>query len=125
MDKEKMLETIEKMSVLELSELVKAIEEKFGVSAAMPMAAAPAAAGEDAGGKEKEEKTSFTVELKSGGNQKISVIKALREVTQLGLKEAKDLVDAAPKTVKEGVDKATADEIKAKLEAAGATVEVK
>lgn len=125
MEKEKMLEAIEKMSVLELSELVKAIEEKFGVSAAMPVAAAPAAAEEDAGGKEKEEKTSFTVELKSGGDQKINVIKALREVTQLGLKEAKDLVDAAPKVVKEGVDKATADEMKAKLEAAGATVEIK
>ena len=127
MDKEKFLESIEKMSVLELSELVKAIEEKFGVSAAMPMMVAPPTGG--AGGVEesgaKEEKTSFTVELKSGGSQKIQVIKALRELTQLGLKEAKDLVDAAPKVVKEGVDKATADEIKAKLEAAGATVEIK
>ncbi len=127
MDKEKFIETIEKMSVLELSELVKAIEEKFGVSAAMPMMAGPAAggaAGEGEGGV-KEEKTSFTVELKAGGSQKIQVIKALRELTQLGLKEAKDLVDGAPKAVKEGVDKATADEMKAKLEAAGATVEVK
>ncbi len=125
MDKEKILESIEKMSVLELSELVKAIEEKFGVSAAMPVAvAAPAAAaGEEAGAKE--EKTSFTVELKSGGSQKIQVIKALRELTQMGLKEAKDLVDAAPKVVKEGVDKTAADEMKKKLEEAGAAVEVK
>ena len=119
------MESIEKMSVLELSELVKAIEEKFGVSAAMPVAvAAPAAAaGEEAGAKE--EKTSFTVELKSGGSQKIQVIKALRELTQMGLKEAKDLVDAAPKVVKEGVDKTAADEMKKKLEEAGAAVEVK
>ncbi len=126
MDKEKILEAIEKMSVLELSQLVKALEEKFGVSAAMPMTAgtaAPSAGGEETGAKE--EKTAFTVELKSGGSQKIQVIKALRELTQMGLKEAKDLVDAAPKVVKDGVDKATAEEIKAKLEAAGATVEVK
>jgi len=125
MEKEKMLEAIEKMSVLELSELVKAIEEKFGVSAQAPMmmGALPAAGGEE--GAAKEEKTSFTVELKEGGAQKIQVIKALRELTQLGLKEAKDLVDAAPKVVKEGVDKATADEMKAKLEAAGASVEIK
>lgn len=126
MDKEKMLEAIEKMSVLELSELVKAVEEKFGVSAAMPMmmGAMPAAGGADEAGA-KEEKTSFTIELKDGGGQKIQVIKALRELTQLGLKEAKDLVDAAPKVVKEGVDKATADEMKKKLEEAGATVEIK
>lgn len=126
MNKEDMLSAIEKMSVLELSELVKAIEEKFGVTAAAPMVvgAAPAAGGGEEGGA-KEEKTSFTVELKSGGGQKIQVIKALRELTQLGLKEAKDLVDAAPKVVKEGVDKATADEIKKKLEEAGATVEIK
>ena len=126
MDKEKILEAIAKMSVLELAELVKAIEEKFGVSAAMPMAvvAAPAAAGSEEAGA-KEEKTSFTVELKSGGSQKIQVIKALRELTQIGLKEAKDLVDAAPKVVKDGVDKATAEEMKTKLEAAGATVEIK
>lgn len=126
MDKDKILETIEKMSVLELSELVKAIEEKFGVSAAMPvMAGVPAAAGQGEEAAAKEEKTSFTVELKSGGSQKIQVIKALRELTQIGLKEAKDLVDAAPKVVKEGVDKAAADEMKQKLEAAGATVEIK
>ena len=126
MDKEKMLEAIEKMTVLELAELVKALEEKFGVSAAMPLAVgipATADAGEEAGAKE--EKTTFTVELKSGGGQKIQVIKALRELTQLGLKEAKDLVEGAPKVVKEGVDKATADEMKQKLEATGATIEIK
>lgn len=126
MDKEKILESIEKMTVLELSELVKALEEKFGVSAAMPMAAVGPAGGTGEGETAPlEEKTSFTVELKSGGAQKIQVIKALRELTSLGLKEAKDLVDAAPKVVKEGVDKATAEEMKAKLEAAGATVEIK
>lgn len=125
MEKEKILEAVEKMSVLELSELVKALEEKFGVSAAMPMmaGAAPAAGGE--AGEAAEEKTSFTVEITDGGSQKIQVIKALREITQLGLKEAKDLVDAAPKAVKEGVDKATAEEIKKKLEEAGAKVAIK
>ena len=110
MDKEKMLEAIEKMSVLELSELVKAIEEKFGVTAAAPVMVGGA---------------TFNVEIKNGGSQKIQVIKALRELTQIGLKEAKDLVDAAPKIVKEGVDKATAEEMKKKLEEAGATVEIK
>lgn len=126
MEKDKILESIEKMTVVELAELVKALEEKFGVSAAVPMAvaAAPASGGEEEESR-KAEKTSFSVELKNGGAQKIQVIKVLREVTNLGLKEAKDLVDAAPKTVKEGVDKATAEEIKQKLEAAGATVEVK
>ncbi|MDP3770620.1 MAG: 50S ribosomal protein L7/L12 [bacterium] len=125
MDKEKMLEAIEKMTVLELSELVKAIEEKFGVSAAAPMmmGAAPAAAAEE--GEKKEEKTTFGVELTTGGGQKIAVIKVLREITSLGLKEAKDLVDAAPKMVKEGIAKAEADEIKKKLEDAGATVTLK
>ena len=113
------------MTVLELSELVKALEEKFGVSAAMPMAVAAAPSGGDEEGGAKEEKTSFTVELKSGGGQKIQVIKALREITSLGLKESKDLVDAAPKVVKEGVSKADAEEIKKKLEEAGATVEIK
>ncbi len=119
-----MIENIEKMSALELSELVKALEEKFGVSAAMPMmmGATPAAT-EEAG--VKEEKSAFAVELKSAGGQKIAVIKVLREVTGLGLKEAKDMADAAPKVVKEGVDKATAEEIKKKLEEAGATVELK
>ena len=125
MDKEKMLEAIEKMTVLELSELVKAIEEKFGVSAAMPMmmGAAPAAAAEE--GEKKEEKSTFNVEITAAGGQKIAVIKVLREITSLGLKEAKDLVDAAPKVVKEGVAKAEADEIKKKLEEAGATVVLK
>ena len=125
MDKEKLIEAVEKMSVLELSELVKALEEKFGVSAAMPMAmaAAPAAGSDE--GEAKEEKTSFAVELKSGGEQKIQVIKALREVTTLGLKEAKDLVDGAPKVIKEGVDKKEAEEIKKKIEAAGGQVEIK
>ena len=120
-----MIEAIEKMTVLELSELVKAIEEKFGVSAAMPMmmGAAPAGGGEEV--EKKEEKTSFTVELTNAGAQKIQVIKALREVTSLGLKEAKDLADAAPKPVKEGVSKEEAEEMKKKLEAAGATVLIK
>ena len=125
MNKESMIEAIEKMTVLELSELVKAIEEKFGVSAAMPMmmGAAPASGSDEA--EKKEEKTSFTVELTSAGGEKIQVIKALREVTSLGLKEAKDLADAAPKAVKEGASKEEAEEIKKKLEAAGATVTIK
>lgn len=121
-----LLEKIEKMSALELSELVKALEEKFGVSSAMPMmmgAASNAGAGEE--GPEKVEKSAFTVELKSGGLQKIAVIKVIREMAGIGLKEAKDLVDAAPKVVKEGVDKATAEDMKKKLEEAGATVELK
>ena len=105
---------------------MKVLEEKFGVSSAMPMmmGAMPSAAqGEETA--VKEEKTAFTVELKAGGGQKIAVIKVLREITSLGLKEAKDLVDAAPKVVKEGVTKAEADEMKKKLEEAGATVEIK
>ena len=119
------VETIEKMSVLDLSELVKVLEDKFGVSASMPqgfMMAAPAAGG-DAGGAE--EKSAFTVELKSGGDQKIQVIKVVREVLGLGLKEAKDLVDAAPKPLKEGMPKAEAEELKKKIEAAGGQVELK
>src|SRR3989338_9231928 len=125
MDKEKILEAVEKMSVLELSELVKALEEKFVVSAAMPvMAGAVASVGGGEEGGAKEEKTSFSVELKNAGGQKIQVIKALRELTSLGLKEAKDLVDAAPKAVKEGMSKADAEEMKKKLEEAGATVEI-
>lgn len=126
MDKEKLIETIEKMNVLELSELVKALEEKFGVSASMPMmvGAIPSAEGDEKGDK-KEEKTSFAVELTSGGAQKIQVIKVLREVTSLGLKEAKDLVDGAPKVVKEGIPKEEAEEVKKKLEEAGATVTIK
>lgn len=114
------------MSALELSELVKALEEKFGVSAAMPMmmGAAPASGGGDEAAA-KEEKSAFTVELKSGGEQKIAVIKVLRELTGLGLAESKALVDGAPKTVKEGVAKAEAEEMKKKLEEAGASVELK
>ena len=126
MDKEKILEAVEKMSVLELSELVKALEEKFGVSAVMPMmVGAMPAAGDGEESEKKEEKTSFAVELTSAGGQKIQVIKALREITNLGLKEAKDLADAAPKVVKEGVSKEEADEMKKKLEEAGATVTIK
>ena len=116
---------IEGISVLELSQLVKALEQRLGVSAAAPMmamAAAPAAAGEAV---EKVEQTEFSVVLKSAGAQKINVIKEVRALTSLGLKEAKDLVEAAPKAVKEGVSKKEADEIKAKLEAAGAVVEIK
>lgn len=114
---------IEKMSVLDLSELVKVLEENFGVSAAAPamMMAAPAAAGAAAA----EEKSTFTVEITAVGESKINVIKAVREVTGLGLKEAKDIVDAAPKAVKEGASKAEADDMKSKLEAAGATVTLK
>lgn len=120
---EKIVAEIEKMSVLDLSELVKVLEEKFGVSAAAPvmMGAMPAAGAAEAA----EEKTDFDVELTSAGAQKINVIKAVREITGLGLKEAKDLVDAAPKMVKEKVAKAQAEEIKKKLEEAGATVNLK
>lgn len=126
MDKEKLIESIEKMSVLELSELVKALEEKFGVSAAAPVMMGAVAGGTSGGEEEKkEEKTSFTVELTNSGAQKINVIKALREVTQLGLKEAKDLADGAPKMVKENASKEEADVIKKKLEEAGAQVTVK
>ncbi len=119
-----LVKQIEELSVLDLAELVKVLEEKFGVSAAAPVMMAPqGAAGEAAAAVE--EKTSFNVELKSGGEQKINVIKAIREITSLGLKEAKDLVDGAPKMVKEGVKKEEAEEMKKKLEAAGATVEIK
>ena len=121
MDKFKdLLEKIESMTVLELSELVKAIEEKFGVSAAMPMMAASASAEASA----VEEKTSWKIVLKEAGGQKIQVIKAVKEITGLGLQEAKGIVDAAPKTVKEGVKKEEAEELKKKLEAAGAVVEL-
>ena len=124
MNKEQIMEAIEKMTVLELSELVKALEEKFGVSAAAPVAvaAAPAAA---AAAPVAEEQTEFDVILTAAGAAKINVIKVVRELTGLGLKEAKDLVDGAPKPVKEKVSKADADAIKAKLVDAGATVEVK
>ena len=122
MNKEQIIEAIESMTVLELSELVKALEEKFGVSAAAPVAvaAAPAAAGEAAA-----EKTEFDVVLTAAGAGKINVIKVVREVTGLGLKEAKEIVDGAPKAVKEKVSKADANALKAKLEEAGASVEVK
>lgn len=119
----KLVEEIEKMSVLDLSELVKVLEDKFGVSAAAPMmmGAMPAAAGEAAA----EEKSDFDVELTAAGAQKINAIKAVREITGLGLKEAKDLVDAAPKVIKEKVAKADAETMKKKLEEAGATVTLK
>jgi large subunit ribosomal protein L7/L12 len=119
-----LVEQIEGLSVLDLAELVKVLEKKFGVSAAVPVAVMGAAAN-GAPAEAAEEKTSFNVELKSGGDQKINVIKVIREITTLGLKEAKDLVDSAPKIVKEGVKKEEADEIKKKLETAGATVEIK
>src|SRR3989338_5204138 len=111
---------IEKMSVLDLSELVKVLEDKFGVSAAAPMMALAAPAAGGAAAAPAEEQTSFTVELTDSGSNKIGVIKVLREVTQLGLKEAKDLVDSSPKVVKEGVSKAEAETMKKKLEDAGA-----
>ena len=118
-----LVETIEKLSVLELAELVKILEEKFGVSAAAPMMAVAAGAAEAAPAEE--EKTVFNVELTESGANKISVIKALREITTLGLKDAKDLVDAAPKMVKEGVGKEEANTIKKRLEEAGAKVTLK
>jgi len=116
---------IEEMSVLDLSELVKILEEKFGVSAAAPVMAVAATGASTEGAVPAEEKTSFNVELASAGDQKINVIKVIREVTTLGLKEAKDLVDSAPKIVKENAKKEEAEEIKKKLEAAGAKVELK
>lgn len=118
------VEEIEKMSVLDLSELVKILEEKFGVTAQAAVMVAPAG-GAPAGGDDAEEKDSFTVELKAAGDQKIQVIKVVKEAVGLGLKEAKDLVDGAPKAVKEGVKKEEAEELKKKLEDAGATVELK
>ena len=117
---EQILEAIENMKVLELNELVKAAEEKFGVSASAPVMMAGAVAGGAA-----EEKTEFDVVLANAGASKVGVIKAVREVTGLGLKEAKEVVDNAPKTLKEGVSKEEAEKIKEKLEAAGASVEVK
>ena len=123
MDKTQFIEQVEKMSVAELNELVKALEEKFRVSAAAMAVAGPGAGATDAG--PAEEKDSFTVVLKSAGDAKIQVIKALREITGLGLKEAKDIADKAGATVKENVKKADADEMKSKLESVGATVELK
>ena len=125
LSKDDVLEAIAEMSVMEVVELVSAMEEKFGVSAAAAVAAAPAAAGGDAGGAAAEEKDEFDVILAGAGDKKVNVIKAVRAITGLGLKEAKDLVEGAPKPVKEGVAKAEAEELKAKLEEAGATVELK
>ncbi|MBQ0137847.1 MAG: 50S ribosomal protein L7/L12 [Kurthia sp.] len=119
MNQEQILEAIKAMTVLELNDLVKAIEEEFGVTAAAPVAAAGAAAGGAA------EQTEFDVILTSAGDSKIKVIKVVREITGLGLKEAKEVVDNAPKAIKEAVAKAEAEEIKAKLEEVGASVEVK
>ena len=119
MNKEEMIEEIKKMTVVELADLVKAIEEEFGVSAAAVAAPAAGAAGAAA-----EEKSSFNVVLKDAGANKIQVIKVVRDATGLGLKEAKDLVDGAPKTVKEGASKEEAEELKAKFEAVGAVVEL-
>jgi large subunit ribosomal protein L7/L12 len=123
--KAQVIEFIEKMTVLELSELVKELEEKFGVSAAAPMAVAVAAPAGGAEAAAVEEKDEFTVVLKSSGEKKINVIKVVRAVTGLGLKEAKDLVDGAPQNVKEGVTKAEAEDLKKQLEEAGASVELK
>lgn len=119
MTQEQIIEAVKNMTVLELNDLVKAIEEEFGVTAAAPVAVAAA------GGEAAEEQTEFDVVLASAGAQKIKVIKVVREATGLGLKEAKEVVDNAPKAVKEGVSKADAEELKAKLEEVGASVEVK
>ena len=121
MSKEEMIEEIKKMTVVELSELVKAIEEEFGVSA---VAAAAPAAGAVAGGDAAAEKTSFNVVLKEAGDQKIKVIKVVRDATGLGLKEAKELVDGAPKTIKENVSKEEAEELKAKFTEVGAVIDL-
>ncbi len=126
MDKQEMLEAIKGMSVLDLSELVKALEEEFGVSAAAPVAVAAAGTAGGAGAaSEEEEQTDFTVALQEIGANKINVIKAVREVTTLGLREAKDLVESAPVDIKEAVTKEEAASVKEKLEAAGASVSVK
>ncbi len=122
--KEDVVSFIEGMSVLELSDMVKELEDKFGVSAAAPVAVAAAPGAAAAGGAPAEEKTEFTVTLKDVGGEKIKVIKEARTVTGLGLKEAKELVEAAPKALKEGVNKEEAEEIKKKFEAVGATVEI-
>jgi large subunit ribosomal protein L7/L12 len=128
LSKDDILGAIGNMSVFELAELIEAFKEKFGVTIAAPAAAAPAgaaAAGGGAAAPAAEEQTEFTVILKSGGEKKIQVIKEIRAITSLGLKEAKDLVEGAPSTVKEGVSKQEAEEIKKKLEAQGAVVELK
>lgn len=124
-DASQILSLVEKLPVADLAALVKAMEEKFGVSAAAPVAVAAPASGGAGAAPVEEESGRVNVILASGGAQKINVIKAVREITGLGLKEAKDLVDGAPKPVKEGVDKKDAEEMKKKLEAAGATVEFK
>ena len=121
MTKEQIIDAIKEMTVLELNDLVKAIEEEFGVTAAAPVAVAGGAAGGEAA----EEQTEFDVVLTDAGASKIKVVKAVREITGLGLKDAKDLVDNAPKAIKEGVSKEEAEEVKGKLEEAGASVEVK
>lgn len=123
-DAQKILDSVEKLSVMDLAHLVKAMEEKFGVSAAAPVAVA-AVSGGGAAAPAEEESGKVNVVLTDAGGQKINVIKVVREITGLGLKEAKDLVDGAPKPVKEGVDKKDAEEMKKKLEAAGAKVEFK
>ncbi|HSO22330.1 MAG TPA: 50S ribosomal protein L7/L12 [Chondromyces sp.] len=124
---EKMMEQIKEMTVLELNELVKALEDEFGVSAAAaaPMMMAGAVPGAGAGGEQAEEQTEFDVVLNSVGDKKINVIKVVREVTSLGLKEAKDLVESAPAKVKEGINREEAEEIKKKFEEAGAQMEIK
>ena len=124
MSKEDILNAIAEMSVMEVVELIEAMEEKFGVTAAAAVAAAPAAAAGDAGGAA-EEKTEFDVVLTAAGDKKVGVIKAVRAITGLGLKEAKDMVEGAPTTVKEAVSKDEAEELKKQLEEAGATVELK
>jgi len=123
--KQEILDAIGSMTVLELSQLIKDMEEKFGVSAAAAVSVAAPAAGAGAGAAAAEEKTEFSVILAAAGENKVNTIKAVREVTSLGLKEAKDLVDGAPKPIKEGISKADAEAIKKKMEEAGAKVEIK
>jgi large subunit ribosomal protein L7/L12 len=125
MERAQILEAVSKLTVLELSQLIKDMEEKFGVSAAAAVAVAAPAAGGGAAAAKAEEQTEFTVMLTATGDNKVNVIKAVREVTSLGLKEAKDLVDGAPKAVKEGVSKADADAVLKKLIDAGAKAEIK
>ncbi len=125
LSKDDVLNAIADMSVMDVVELVSAMEEKFGVSAAAAVAVAPAGGGADAGAAAAEEQTEFDVILSAAGEKKVNVIKAVRAVTSLGLKEAKDLVDGAPAAVKEGVSKAEAEDVKKQLEEAGATVELK
>ena len=125
LSKDEILDAIAEMSVMDIVELVEAMEEKFGVSAAAAVAVAAPAAGGDAGGAAAEEKTEFDVVLTSGGEKKVNVIKAVRAITGLGLKEAKGMVDGAPSSVKEGVSKDDAEDAKKQLEEAGASVELK